>query len=156
MDILVIVGLILAFLNPVIGGVLVGYIVWLNDPATGLQLMILSLTVMSLFVIGFIVYVSGVLPVIVTPDDVSRLWHLSSTEYQEATGIPLGWGWVSVLRNGDIVSFSTLVLISLGAIVCIAVLSVAFFRRKNWAYAVIVIIQTCILILAASGIVSGH
>ena len=56
MDMLVIVGLVLAFINPVIGGVLVGYIVWLNDPDTGLQLMMLSLTVMSLFVIGFIVW----------------------------------------------------------------------------------------------------
>ena len=44
MDILVIVGLVLAFINPVIGGVLVGYIVWLDDPNTGLQLMMLSLT----------------------------------------------------------------------------------------------------------------
>ena len=56
MSILVIVGLILAFINPVIGGVLVGYIVWRNNPAVGLQLMMLSLTVMSLFVIGFMVW----------------------------------------------------------------------------------------------------
>ena len=56
MDILVIVGLILAFINPVIGGVLVGYIVWLNDPTTGIQLMMLSLTVMSLFAIGFMAW----------------------------------------------------------------------------------------------------
>jgi len=55
-SILVIVGLILAFINPVIGGVLVGYIVWRNNPAVGLQLMMLSLTVMSLFVIGFMVW----------------------------------------------------------------------------------------------------
>jgi len=58
MDILVIVGLILAFINPVIGGVLVGYIVWLNEPTIGLQLIVLSLTVMSLYVIGFIVWVT--------------------------------------------------------------------------------------------------
>lgn len=56
MDILVVVGLVLAFINPVIGGVLVGYIVWLSRPDTGLQLMFLSLTVMSLFIIGFIVW----------------------------------------------------------------------------------------------------
>ena len=56
MDILAIVGLVLAFINPVIGGVLVGYIVWLNDPATGLQLMMLSLTVFSLLVIGYVVW----------------------------------------------------------------------------------------------------
>ncbi len=56
MDILVIVGLILAVINPVIGGVLVGYIVWLNEPVTGFQIMMLSFTVMSLYIIGFIVW----------------------------------------------------------------------------------------------------
>lgn len=56
MDILVIIGLILSFINPVIGGVLVGYLLWLREPDVGLPLMILSLTVMSLFVIGFMVW----------------------------------------------------------------------------------------------------
>ena len=56
MDILVIVGLILAVINPVIGGVLVGYIVWLDTPDTGFQIIVLSFTMMSLFVIGFIVW----------------------------------------------------------------------------------------------------
>jgi len=57
MNILVIIGLILAFINPVIGGVLVGYIVWLNEPVVGLQLIVLSFTMMSLYIIGFIVWV---------------------------------------------------------------------------------------------------
>ncbi len=57
MDILVIIGLILAFINPVIGGVLVGYIVWLNEPVVGLQLIVLSFTMISLYIIGFIVWV---------------------------------------------------------------------------------------------------
>ena len=56
MDALVIVGLILAIVNPVIGGVLVGYLVWLNKPDIGFQLIVLSFTVMSLLVIGFIVW----------------------------------------------------------------------------------------------------
>ena len=56
MGILVIVGLILAVINPVIGGVLVGYIVWLQEPIVGLQLIVLSFTMMSLYVIGFIVW----------------------------------------------------------------------------------------------------
>ena len=56
MSILAIVGFILAVINPVIGGVLVGYIVWLNDPDTGFQIMMLSFFMFSLFVIGFIVW----------------------------------------------------------------------------------------------------
>jgi len=58
MDALVIIGLILAIINPVIGGVLVGYLVWLNKPDIGFQLIVLSFTVMSLLVIGFIVWAS--------------------------------------------------------------------------------------------------
>ena len=57
MDVLVIVGFILAVINPVIGGVLVGYIVWLQEPVTGFQIIFLSLVMMSLYVIGFIVWV---------------------------------------------------------------------------------------------------
>ena len=58
MNALVLIGLILAFINPVIGGVLVGYIVWLREPIVGLQLIVLSLTMMSLYVIGYIVWAS--------------------------------------------------------------------------------------------------
>jgi len=57
MDVLVIVGFILAVINPVIGGVLVGYIVWLQIPVTGFQIILLSLVMMSLYLIGFIVWV---------------------------------------------------------------------------------------------------
>lgn len=56
MSILAIVGFVLAIINPVIGGVLVGYLVWLDEPDTGFQILMLSLTVFSLFVIGFIVW----------------------------------------------------------------------------------------------------
>jgi len=58
MSILVIVGIILAVINPVIGGVLVGYIVWLNQPETGLQIILLSFFMLSLYGIGFVVWVS--------------------------------------------------------------------------------------------------
>ena len=56
MSILAIVGLILAFINPVIGGVLVGYLVWLQDPVVGIQIIILSFFMLSLYGIGFIVW----------------------------------------------------------------------------------------------------
>jgi len=58
MSILVIVGLILAFINPVIGGVLVGYLVWLQDPVAGFQLIILSFFMLSLYGIVFIVWLT--------------------------------------------------------------------------------------------------
>ena len=56
MSILAIVGLILAIINPVIGGVFVGYLVWLDDPDMGFQIITLSFFVFSLIVIGFIIW----------------------------------------------------------------------------------------------------
>ncbi len=58
MSILAIVGIILAVINPVIGGVLVGYLVWRTDPDTGFQIILLAITVFSLGVIAFIVWAS--------------------------------------------------------------------------------------------------
>jgi hypothetical protein len=58
---LIIFGIILAVLNPVIGGVLVGYIVWIHDQYIGFQLILLSLTVMQLFIItGFILLIKRI------------------------------------------------------------------------------------------------
>jgi len=58
MSVLAIVGFVLAVINPVIGGVLVGYIVWLDEPDTGFQIMMLALVMFSLIVIGFIVWIT--------------------------------------------------------------------------------------------------
>lgn len=58
---LIIIGIILAVLNPVIGGVLVGYIVWMHDQYIGFQIILLSLTVMQLFIItGFILLIKRI------------------------------------------------------------------------------------------------
>jgi hypothetical protein len=56
MSILVIFGFILAIINPVIGGVLVGYIVWLSRPDTGFQIIVLSFFMLSLYGIAYIVW----------------------------------------------------------------------------------------------------
>jgi len=58
MSVLAIVGIILAVINPVIGGVLVGYLVWRTDPDAGFQIILLAITVFSLGVIAFIVWAS--------------------------------------------------------------------------------------------------
>ena len=58
MVVLTIVGFVLAVLNPVIGGVLVGYIVWLHEPDIGFQIMMLSFFMLSLYGIGYVVWAS--------------------------------------------------------------------------------------------------
>lgn len=56
MSVLAIFGFILAVINPVIGGVLVGYLVWLDDPDVGFQIITLSFFMFSLWVVAYIVW----------------------------------------------------------------------------------------------------
>ena len=56
MTALIILGYILAVLNPVIGGVLVGFIVWLDRPEAGFPIIILSFFMLSLYGIAYIVW----------------------------------------------------------------------------------------------------
>jgi hypothetical protein len=56
MTALIILGYALAVLNPVIGGVLVGYIVWLSRPEAGFQIIVLSFFMLSLYSIAFVVW----------------------------------------------------------------------------------------------------
>lgn len=56
MEVLIVFGYILAFLNPVVGGVLVGYIVWLSRPDTGFQIIVLSFFMLSLYAIAYVVW----------------------------------------------------------------------------------------------------
>ena len=56
MEFLEILGFVLAFINPVIGGVLVGYIVWLSDATRGFQIIVLSFFMLSLYGIVYIVW----------------------------------------------------------------------------------------------------
>ena len=56
MSVLIVVGYILAFLNPVIGGVLVGFIVWLSRPEAGFQIIVLSFFMLSLYGIAYVVW----------------------------------------------------------------------------------------------------
>ena len=53
---LTVLGYILAVINPVIGGVLVGYIVWLSQPNTGFQIIVLSFFMLSLYGIAYIIW----------------------------------------------------------------------------------------------------
>ncbi len=115
----------------------------------------ISLGGLALLVIGFIVYLSGILPTLVPADKIPQYWGMRVHEFVEKTGMPTGWSWVPLLNHGDIVSFLGIILLAAGTIVCFAVVLPTFARKKDIPYVFIVIIQILILLLAASGFITG-
>ena len=114
-----------------------------------------SLGGLAILLVGFVVYVSGLLPSVVRPSEIPRYWSLRVHEYLEQTGAPTGWRWVAYLHHGDVVSFLGIVLLAAATLVCFAAVLPTFVRKKDTPYVVILLVQIAVLVLAASGLITG-
>ena len=115
-----------------------------------------SLIGFSVIALGFIVYVSGIVPSSVPVGEISSYWHLSSHDFASETGTPQGWDLIGNIGSGDMISLASLVLMPLATILCLSIMAVAFSKGRDWAFLTIVSLQTIVLVLAASGVASGH
>ena len=115
-----------------------------------------TITGLSLITLGFAVYISEILPSQNSPDEITALWHLSSQEYAVQASHPQGWDWLWDLGDGEIVSLATLVVIPAAIIICLCIMIVVFIKDKDRIYAGMLALQVIILVLAASGILSGQ
>ncbi len=107
--------------------------------------------------VAFAVYVFELLPLKVSIQDIVHNWHLGAGELNQTFKLPTGWGWISDILKGDILSFASIVYISGVTIICLAAVIAVFLEEKNMIYAIIAILQILVLVVAASGFVgAGH
>jgi amino acid transporter len=113
----------------------------------------------------FALYLSGLLAPAVPIEELPNYWTLSAHEYLEAINhqflhrdeLVLGWGWVFVLNKGDFINFVGIAVLALVTIVCYLGILPTLFRKKDWIYGAIAVLEVLVLVLAASGLVSaGH
>ena len=113
----------------------------------------------------FVLYLTGIIAPAVPIQELPNYWTLSAHEYLEAINhdflhreaVVVGWGWTAVLNRGDYLNFIGIALLALVTIVCYLGILPTLFRKKDWIYGTIAILEVVILALAASGIVSaGH
>ncbi len=69
--------------------------------------------------------------------------------------IPGGWGWMGLLGTGDWAGFIGLIFLAGVTIVCYLVILPVLFRKKDYVCGVIAVVQVIVLVLAASGFISG-
>jgi hypothetical protein len=117
-----------------------------------------ALTGLGLLVISFIVYITGVLPNVVSFDKIQSYWKLRVGEYIHQANSPTGWKWVGLLNNGDILNYIGIVVLAGMTLICYLRLIPIFVRKKDTVYLVITIVEIAVLLLAASGILTagGH
>jgi len=115
-------------------------------------------TGIAIMTVTYILYVTGIIPPHVDVNLIVDNWDKGVSQYRHITDSPQGWNWVLLLGKGDFLNFVGMVLLALMTILCYLIILKGYLVRKNFAYAVICILEVTVLALAASGIFGsgGH
>ncbi|MTI81264.1 MAG: DUF1634 domain-containing protein [Firmicutes bacterium] len=113
----------------------------------------------GILVVTFFIYMSGIMPGLVAPEQVAQTWNLSATEFLEVNQLPHGWAWLGMLGYGNFLSLLGIAWLAVLTIVAyLAFLVPAYMKQKDIPFLTIVIVEVLVLTLAASGILGsgGH
>ena len=112
---------------------------------------------LGVLVLGFIAYITGLVPAHVPLDQMPVLWALAAPEYLRATGMPEGWGWLAMFASGDVLPLFGIAILAGISGLCFVVLLPLYTARRDWIYFSIAALEIAVLTLAASGILTvGH
>ena len=104
-------------------------------------------------VVGFVLYLTGMLASHVPLEDLHKYWSLPLDQYLEKTGAPTGWQWISELGYGDAVPLLGVAVLASITIVCYLVLFFKFLQRGIRPLVAITVIELFLMILSASNLI---
>lgn len=106
-------------------------------------------------VLGFAAYVLGFITPLVSLDVLPHLWNQPVAVYLEKTGTPTGWGWLALAGKGDMLNLVGIAILAGCSMPPLLGLIPLYLQRRDYAYAGICVVIVLVLLLAASGILSG-
>ncbi len=106
-------------------------------------------------VLGFAAYLLGFIAPLVSLDELPHLWNQPVAVYLEKTGTPTGWGWLALAGKGDMLNLVGIAILAGCSLPPLVGLIPLYIQRRDYAYAGICAAIVLVLVLAASGILSG-
>ena len=106
-------------------------------------------------VLSFAAYLLGLLQPHVPLDQLPTLWNLPVSTYLQRTNTPTGWGWLALANKGDMVNHIGISLLMGCSVPALLGLIPLYLKRRDYAYAGICALIVLVLVLAASGILTG-
>lgn len=106
-------------------------------------------------VISFVAYLTGLLPPHVPLEDLPGLWNLPVDEFLQRTHTPTGWGWLALAHKGDLSNLMGIALLASCSLAPLLGLIPLYLKRRDHAYAVICLLVAAVILLAASGVLTG-
>ena len=111
-----------------------------------------------IMLITYLLYVSGIIAPHVPLEQMPQYWSQSVSHYLEVANVPTGWGWISLLGQGDFLNFLGIVLLAGLSIICYLRVIPSLFRKGDKVMVFIAAAEVIVLLVAASGIAGsgGH
>ena len=106
-------------------------------------------------ILGFAAYVLGFITPLVSLDQLPQLWNQPVAVYLKKTGTPTGWGWLALAGKGDMLNLVGIAILAGCSVPPLLGLIPLYLKRHDYAYAGICAVIMLVLVLAASGILSG-
>jgi hypothetical protein len=118
---------------------------------------------LGILLVTFLLYLTGIMQPGIPIEELPRLWVLSAHDYLETVNheflhqpvVVDGWKWLGLLGMGDFVNFVGIAILAAVTIVCYAGILPSLFRKRDWIYSTIAVLEIVVLVLAAYGIGGG-
>lgn len=106
-------------------------------------------------VLSFAAYVFGVLPPHVPLEQLPTVWNLPVGAYLQQTATPTGWGWLALAHKGDLSGLIGICILAGCSLPPLLGLIPLYVKRRDYVYAAICGMVAGVLVLAASGLLTG-
>ncbi|MGB9805034.1 DUF1634 domain-containing protein, partial [Desulfofundulus sp.] len=111
-----------------------------------------SWTGIALLVLVSILYMGGLVKPYIDPALIPQYWGLKASKFVQLAHMPTGWGWLKMLHYSDFLCFIGIAFLASLTVVGYLILLPAYVSKKDWPYALIVVTEVVVLVLAASGV----
>lgn len=105
--------------------------------------------------LSFAAYLFGVLKPHVPLEQLPSVWNMPLSAYLQRTGMPTGWGWLALANAGDLSNLIGISLLAGCSLPPLLGLIPLYLKRRDYVYAGICALVVTVLVLAASGILTG-
>lgn len=105
--------------------------------------------------ISFAAYLFGLLPPHVPLAELPSFWTLPVDTFLQRTGTPTGWGWLTLAHKGDMSNLIGIALLAGSSLAPLLGLIPLYLKRRDYTYAAICSLVVAVIVLAASGLLTG-
>jgi hypothetical protein len=104
---------------------------------------------------AFGIYMTGLIPSQIPPQEIEHVWQLPLKEYLRATGLPTGWQWLKHLDRADFLPLLGIAGLTGATLASYMALAGFYWRRKERIFLTLCLLEILVLLFAASGFGPG-